>query len=211
MVQSLTTIIDNSLMEHARTPKGRKALQAILDATYDLVSTDGLNAASQEAIAKRAGLTQSAVRHYFPRKSDLLDAFFLYSTARLEDQFRQELATLEKEPRSRLLGIASLHYDRILEVEDAAYFETLALWARTARYRRVRNQWHRRVSGYYTELVQAIHPEWDQERCTATAFQVLTLVLGGWISLGSSRPLHPRRGRKALKAMLIEGIERLIA
>jgi len=200
-----------SIVERARTPKGRKALQAILDATYELVSTDGLNAASQKAIAKRAGLTQSAVRHYFPRKSELLDAFFLYSAERLDNQFREELTAVDNDPRAHLLSIASLHYDRILAVEDASYFETLALWARTPRYRKFRNKWYQRVSGYYAELVQAIHPEWDEERCAATAFQLFTLVLGGWLSMGSSRPLHPRRGRKALKAILLEGVNRLIA
>ncbi len=203
--------VDAGIMARARTPKGRKALQAILDATYELVRTHGLNAASQEVIAKRAGLTQSAVRHYFPRKSELLDAFFLYSAERLENRFREELAAVHKDPRSHLLSIAALHYDRILEVEDASYFETLSLWARTPKYRKIRNQWYHRVNGYYTDLIQAIHPEWDEERCTVTAFQLMTLVLGGWISLGSSRPLHPRRGRKALKAMLLEGVERLIA
>jgi AcrR family transcriptional regulator len=151
------------------------------------------------------------VRYYFPRKTDLLDAFFWYSAERLEKQVREELRTADKDPRSHLIAIASLHYDRILEVEDASYFEILALWARTPRYRKTRNSWYQRLSGYYTDLLRDIHPEWDEERCTATAFQLMTLVLGGWISLGSSRPLHPRRGRKALKAMLLEGVERLIA
>lgn len=49
------------------------------------------------------------------------------------------------------------------------------------------------------------------ERCTATAFQIITLVLGGWSTMGSSRAVYPRRKREALHAMMIEGIERLIA
>lgn len=40
------------ITSQARTPKGRRTLQAILDATFDLVSSEGLAAASQEAIAK---------------------------------------------------------------------------------------------------------------------------------------------------------------
>ena len=49
----------------------------------------------------------------------------------------------------------------------------------------------------------AIHPGWHPERCTATGYQVLTLTLGGWITMGNSR--------EALKAILLDGVERLIA
>lgn len=204
-------MIEDSITQRARTPKGRRTLQAILDATYELVTSEGLAAASQEAVAKRAGLTQSAVRHYFATKGELLDAFFMGSIERLEEQFKRELALADKDPRSRLLAIASLHYDRILEVEDVAYFEIASTWARDKRYRVVRDGWYRRLSSYYRELVGAIHPDWDRDRCDAVVFQVITLILGGWASMGSSRPLFSRRGRKALKAMLIDGIERLIA
>jgi hypothetical protein len=48
----------------------------------------------------------------------------------------------------------------------------------------------------------AIHPGWDPERCTATAYQVLTLTLGGWITMGNSRAVLKRRSRKSLKAIL---------
>ena len=53
---------ENSFLARARYPKGKKRLQAILDAIYDIVITEGLAAASQEAIARRANVTQSAVR-----------------------------------------------------------------------------------------------------------------------------------------------------
>ena len=59
--------VENSFLSRARYPKGKRRLQAILDAMYEIVISDGLAAASQEAIAKRADVTQSAVRHYFPR------------------------------------------------------------------------------------------------------------------------------------------------
>lgn len=204
------TIYD-SAVRRARTPKGRRALQAILDATYELVSSEGLTATSQKAVAKRAGVTQSAVRHYFPRKDDLLDAFFVANIERLLLQFKEELAIVDKDPRSKLIRIASLHSERILKVEDVAYFEIASAWARNPDYRKLRNHWYKSLSSYYLELVKAIHPDWDVERCTATAFQIITLVLGGWSTMGSSRAVYPRRKREALHAMMIEGIERLIA
>jgi len=203
-------MIDDSILSRARSPKGKRTLQAILDATYELVSSGGMAAASQEAVASGAGLTQSAVRHYFPKKEDLLDAFFEAAIERMEHQFEAEFARVDKDPRLRLIKLASLHYDRILENEDVAFFEIASAWARNPEYRKFRDNWWQRINRYYLQLVREIHPDWSRKRCTATAFQIMTLVLGGWVTMGSSHPLHHRLRRKTLKAMLIDGIERLI-
>lgn len=176
-----------------------------------MITSEGLVGASQEAIAKRANVTQSAVRHYFPKKNDLLDALFPGGIERLEMQFKQALSLVDKDPRSKLIRIASLHYDRALEVEDAAFFEAASAWSRSKQYQSVSNGWNNRLGSNYLQLIQELHPDWDRERCSATVFQIITLVLGSWATMGSSRPLFPRRSRKALKAILLEGVERLIA
>ncbi len=210
MAQAAQAMIATRFGDIARTPKGRTTLQAILEATFELATTQGLLAASQEAIARRTGLTQSAVRHYFPTKSDLLDAFFWYGIQKLEQQLLDEVGKTDLAPRARLLTLADLHYDLILKVDDSAYFETLSIWLRTPEYRKYRDSFERRACGYYADLLQEMHPEWEKKRCAATAFQLFTLVVGGWQSLGSSSAMRPRRGYKALKAILLEGIERLI-
>jgi hypothetical protein len=56
-----------------------------------------------------------------------------------------------------------------------------------------------------------MHPDWEAERCTTVAYQLMTLVFGGWITLGSSRPLLKRRSRGALKPSLLDAVERLVA
>ncbi len=210
MAQDALTLIATRFGERARTPKGRATLQAILEATFELATTEGLRAASQEAVARRTGLTQSAVRHYFPTKSDLLDAFFWYGSQKLEQQLIDEIGKTDIDPRARLLSLASLHYDLILQVDQSAYFETLSIWVRTPGFRRYRDDFYQRFLDYYADLLQEIHPQWGRERCSATAFQLLTLVLGGWLSLGNPRAARAGRGRNALKAVLMEGIERLI-
>ena len=210
MAQAAQAMIATRFGDIARTPKGRTTLQAILEATFELATTQGLLAASQEAIARRTGLTQSAVRHYFPTKSDLLDAFFWYGSQKLEQQLVDEIGKTDIAPRTRLLSLADLHYELILKVDDSAYFETLSIWARTPKYRKYRDSFQRRVCGYYADLLRVMHPEWDDKRCTATTFQLFTMVLGAWQSMGSSSVMQPRLGRKALKAILLEGIERLI-
>ena len=67
---------DDNFIGRARYAKGRDTLKAIHDATYDIIVSKGLSAASQEAIASRANVSQSTVRHYFPTKAELLLAFF---------------------------------------------------------------------------------------------------------------------------------------
>ncbi len=202
---------NSSVLTRGRYPKGKRTLQLILDATYDLIIAEGLAAASQEAIAKRANVTQSAVRHYFPTKEDLLHAFFSAGMERLQRLLAQKIATIGDDPRVQLLESAALHYDRMLEVEDLYFFEAVAYWGRNADLRDTRDRWYQALSRYYTRLIQAIHPDWEEERCVVTAYQVMTMILGGWITLGSSRPFYKRRPRKALKEMLLAGIERLIA
>ena len=56
MAEQAEPHFQNSFLARARYPKGKRRLQAILDATFDIVVREGLAAASQEAIAKRAGL-----------------------------------------------------------------------------------------------------------------------------------------------------------
>lgn len=201
---------ESSFLQRARYPKGKRTMQTILDATYDLIISEGIAAASQEAIAKRANVTQSAVRHYFPTKEELLYAFFATGMERLQHSLKEKLAEQTDDPRAQLIESAALHYERMLEAEDIYFFEAAAYWGRNPEFRELRDRWYQNLSRHYAELILRAHPSWDKEQCVATAFQVLTLILGGWTTLGSSRPFHKRRSRKALKATLLKGIEKLI-
>jgi AcrR family transcriptional regulator len=202
--------VEDSFLSRARYPKGKRRLKAIHDATYDIVISEGLAAASQEAIARRANVTQSAVRHYFPTKDELLIAFFSTGIERVQQLLKNVMAEEGQDPRVQLLESASLHYDRVLREEDAYFFEAAAFWGRNPEFRAVRDRWYQSLDRHYARLLQRIHPEWDEPRCDDAAFQVLTLILGAWVTMGSSRPLQRRRSRKALKQMLLSGIERLI-
>jgi AcrR family transcriptional regulator len=202
---------DNSFLSRARYPKGKQRLQAILDATYDIVISEGLTAASQEAIAKRANVTQSAVRHYFPTKDELLVAFFSTGIERLQQLLQSKMSETDKDPRAQLLESATLHYDRILEVEDAYYFEAAAFWGRNPDYRKVRDAWYQSLERHYVTLIEQVNPGWDKQQCVEVSYQVLTLILGGWVTMGSSRLFYKRRSRASLKSMLLRGIERLIS
>lgn len=200
----------SEFLNRARYPKGRKTLQAILDATYDLIIAEGPTAASQKSIAERANVTQSAVRHYFPTKEDLLLAFFSTGIERLQRLLKAKLEEIGSDPRTQLLEIAALHYSRICEVDNVLFFETMAFWRRNPQYSTVRDNWYTDVSRYYQQLLQQMHPDWDAVHCTETAFQILTLVLGGWVTAGHSRPVQKELSQAELTAILLRGIDRLI-
>ena len=172
--------------------------------------SEGLAAASQEAIARRAEVTQSAVRHYFPTKDELLIAFFSTGIERLQQRLQSKMAEIGKDPRAQLLESASLHYDRILEVEDVYFFEAAAFWGRNPEFRNLRDAWYQSLEQHYFALIEGIHPEWDKQQITTAALAVLTLILGGWVTMGSSRPVLRRRSQTSLKSMLLCGIERVI-
>ncbi|WP_296277343.1 TetR/AcrR family transcriptional regulator [Pseudomonas sp. UBA7530] len=202
--------LENEFLSRARYAKGKKTLQAILDATYDLIIEEGPTAASQKAIAERARVTQSAVRHYFPTKEDLLVAFFATGIERLRHLLKAKIAEVELDPRTQLLDIAALHFSRIRDTDDVFFFEATAFWRRHPNYSEVRDRWYQEASRYYQGLVQKIHPEWSEMRCIETSYQILTLILGGWITAGRSRPVHQERDQESLTAILLRGIERLI-
>ncbi len=201
---------DNSFLARAHYPKGRKTLQAILDATYELIIAEGPTAASQQAIADRAGVTQSAVRHYFPTKDDLLMAFFTTGIERLQILLKAKLAEVHDDPRQQLLEIAALHSSRISEVDNALFFETMAFWRRYPQYSEMRDHWYEYMSRCYQQLLQQMHPDWPEQRCIDTAFQILTLTLGGWVTAGRSRPISKERSQQELTTALLKGVERLI-
>ncbi len=200
----------NSFLDRARYPKGRKTLQAILDATYELIIAHGPTAASQQAIADRAGVTQSAVRHYFTTKEDLLDAFFSTGVERLQALIRVKLADTQADPRSQLLECAELQYSRIREIDDVFFFEATAYGRRNVGLGHLRVSWYEEVRQSYQQLIQKMHPGWTEQRCADTSLQVLTLILGGWITAGRSRASFRQQSQQELTDILKRGIELLI-
>lgn len=104
MAKQSATESDNSFLSRARYPKGREALKSILDATYEVVTKQGLSAASQEAIAQQANVTKSAVRHYFSTKEELLLAFLPLALSGLRRLLRPSCTPHLSRPEKRCLA-----------------------------------------------------------------------------------------------------------
>ena len=203
-------VFENKFLGRARYPKGRQTLQAILDATYALIISEGPTAASQQAIAARAKVSQSAVRHYFPTKDDLLLAFFSTGIERLQALMHNKLAEITRNPRTQLLECAQLQYQRISEVDAVLFFESSAFARRNDDFAAMRESWYQSVMLRYQQLIHKMHPDWQEQRCKAVSYQVLTLVLGGWVTAGGSRSVCLEQPAEDLTAILLRGIEQLI-
>ncbi len=177
----------------AKTPKGEARRRQIMTATFDIIVAEGLGAASQDAIAQRAEVTQSAVRHHFPTKESLLKAFFLEAVERLQQGFDTPPVDPETDPRAELLRLVNLHLDAISKVDRVFFFEALAYWTRDSELNAIRSAWHDRVLRHYQNLLEMIHPHWSANDISATAQQVLTLIQGCWLTLESHEASGPRK------------------
>ncbi len=67
--------------------------ERILDAALELLRTQGVRAFSQPQVAKAAGVLQSHLTYYFPRRTDLLAAVVHHSAAATVEEIRASLAT----------------------------------------------------------------------------------------------------------------------
>jgi AcrR family transcriptional regulator len=194
----------------ARSPKGERTLRAVLDAARAIVAEEGTAGVSQENVARRAGISQSALRHYLPTKDELLRALF-------DDVLQGHRASFERivlEPGAsaavRITRIVNSHLDVVATMSDATMLEVFAFWARHQEARASRHEFHGWLVGHYSDAVQVLRPELSTVECREIGFQVLTLGLGAWLTLGRSRPLLLGSDAARVKLALRRGVDALV-
>jgi AcrR family transcriptional regulator len=190
--------------------KGVRSVATILRACVEIMSEQGAAAMSQATVARRAGISQSALRHHFPTKEALLDAVFRGAF----DQYRWRVSDILLDPaadaKTKLRRVVEGHFDHIARQSDAYTFEAFAQAARDPGARDQRDAWYAWLIRHYVNLIQQISPHLDAQEAQVRALQVLTLTLGGWITLGRSRPDLLPGGAEAAKAALMGGVYRLL-
>jgi AcrR family transcriptional regulator len=62
--------------------------RAILEVTWRLIATKGAEAATLREIARQAGYANGALSHYFPDKEALIEAAYVYVSARTDERIR---------------------------------------------------------------------------------------------------------------------------
>jgi AcrR family transcriptional regulator len=187
-----------------RSPKGARTEEAVLEAAAGVLDESGLGAVSQEVVARRAGISQSTLRHYFATKEDLVEALFRRTFAAYSTTIEAQVLEAEPDPRTRLERLVNAHLAHITRSSDSVAFEAFAYLSRAGAERGPRNEWYRWLTRKYAELIGQIHPALAAEECDARAYGVVTLSLGAWLTLGSSRPPLLEGGVRALRARLVK-------
>ena len=69
-----------------RETKGERTRRRIMDEARAMIDEVGIDAISQEAVARRVGITQSALRHHFPTRESMFDAIYDHLSSKLTPQ-----------------------------------------------------------------------------------------------------------------------------
>lgn len=194
----------------ARGGKGDRTRRAIIEAVNTIVANDGMAAASQENVARRVGISQSALRHHYPTKDTLVRAV-------VDDQlalFRVGMERLMLEPSGvparRLARMVDAHFERVVTHSEALTFEVYAHWARDADARKGAHEWFEWLGAHYAELIHAVRPKLAPADCRERALQIITLCLGAWMTLSRSRPLLTERAVSVVRRSLQRGVDALV-
>lgn len=167
-----------------RTPKGRKALREIFRATHHLLIRDRLCDVSLEAIAVHAGLSQAALRHYFPTREVLLSTFMVASSQWHRTQITRLLTECTLPPLDSLRNCLTWHLQYMEAIDTALWLENSIYWLHHGSSRRVRDDFYDWLTGQYAALIRKARPALDARTCRDRALLVRTLILGAWITHG---------------------------
>lgn len=167
-----------------RTPKGRKALGEIFRATHYLLVRRGLRNISLEAIAVHAGLSQAALRHYFPTREALLSAFMVASSQWHRTQTTRLLAEHALPPRDALRSCVAWHLQYMEAIDTALWLENSIYWLHHDPSRRVRDNFYAWLADQYAALIRQADPALDARACRERALMLRTFILGAWITHG---------------------------
>ncbi|MBN3238410.1 transcriptional regulator BetI [Pectobacterium versatile] len=103
--------------------------QQLIEATLAAINDVGMHDASIVQIARRAGVSNGIISHYFRDKNGLLEATMRYLISHLGLAVRSRLLNLvENTPRARLRAIAQGNFDDS-QTNSAAMKTWLAFWA----------------------------------------------------------------------------------
>lgn len=193
-----------------RETKGEKTRKRIMAEARAMIDEMGIEAISQEAVAKRVGITQSALRHHFPTKEGMFDAIFdhvfmgFYKSA--------ELVLLEPghDPRARLMKLCTHHLGYVKRESDRIVLESFAHYLYNPELLTRQSSWYHWIVGHYASLLGAIRPDLTEEKCLGRSIAILTLCVGAWVTVGRSRPQWPSLPANAAHNALVAAVEHLI-
>ena len=193
-----------------RETKGERTRRRIMTEARAMIDEMGIEAISQEAVAKRVGITQSALRHHFPTRDGMFDAIFDHVFSNFYRSAEQILLEPGDEPRERLMKLCRLHLSYVGRESDRITLQSFAHYLDNPDLLSRQSSWYHWIADHYAALLAAIRPELDEATRQGRALAILTMSIGAWITVGRSRPEWPALPGDAANAALLAAIEHLI-
>lgn len=193
-----------------RETKGERTRRRIMDEARAMIDEVGIEAISQEAVARRVGITQSALRHHFPTREALFDAIFDHVFSGFYRSAEAVLLEPGHDPRQRLLKLCDLHLGYVTSESDRVALGSFAHYLYNPELLARQSTWYHWITGHYAALLGAIRPELDEATRHGRALAILTMSIGAWITTGRSRPEWPELPGAGAKAALLAAIGCLI-
>lgn len=190
--------------------KGERTRRRIMAETQAMIDEVGIAAISQEAVARRIGITQSALRHHFPTRESLFDAIFDRVFSGFYRSAERVLLEPGKAPRARLMALCALHLDYVVTESDRVALESFAHHLGNPGLLSRQSQWYHWIVGHYAALLGAIRPDLDDTARQERALAILTLCIGAWITIGRSRPPWPALPAAGPSAALLDMVAHLV-
>jgi TetR/AcrR family transcriptional repressor of bet genes len=161
--------------------------QELVEAAFELIKRDGLQAATLSRIAEEAGASKGIVHHYFENKQQLIEQAMRYAhTSRKNDLLKR--LSVARTPSERLWAVMSV-------ILDEKYFQPgfckawVSFFAETFsddRLARVHRAIQRRES---SNLIHALSPFLTQAEARRTAIGIRALVEGYRFRLAAISPI----------------------
>lgn len=193
-----------------RETKGERTRSRIMAEAQAMIDEMGIDTISQDAVAKRVGITQSALRHHFPTRESMFDAIFDHVFSGFYRSAEQILLEPGRDPRQRLVKLCTLHLSYAMRESDRVALQSFAHYLYNPDLLSRQSSWYHWITGHYAALLGAIRPELDETARQARALAILTMSIGAWITVGKSRPSWTALPGDKAKAALLGTIEILI-
>lgn len=193
-----------------RETKGERTRRLIMAEARAMIDEMGIAMISQDAVAKRVGITQSALRHHFPTRDSMFDAIFDHAFSGFYRSSEQILLEPGSNPRERLMKLCTLHLSYAMSESDRVTLQSFAHYLYNPDLLSRQSSWYHWIAGHYSGLMAAIRPDLDEKTREARALAILTMSIGAWITVGKSRPSWPTLPGDDAKTALVEAITLLI-
>lgn len=185
--------------------------EQILDAVEATVAECGLEDATLQRIADRAGVTRSAIAHFVGNRDDVIDAAATRSVGRIRGQFEADLRETPPEDRvDRFIGLVFSRDRRdrkaVLDLND----ELVALAHRNPHARETMSGLYAAFEDMIRDMLGDLHPDADEERVATVAAAAVMLLREAdriaTVGLSPHPDLTEARATRAVR-LLVDSLE----